>query len=271
MPTLSTSAFFREAGTGMGVVCLHSNASNSSQWRDLIDLLSPSYHVFAPDSYGSGKSPDWHSDQVISLSDEVDFIEPVLAQAGNPLILIGHSYGAAVALMAALRWPERIKAMVIYEPTLFSLVDSQQRPPNDVDGIRNAVAAASAALAQNDQDAAAKHFIDFWMGAGAWSETPDQRRPSIATSVVNVRRWGHALFTERTPIEAFAKLAFPILYLLGEKSPASAHAVAQVLLPALPQAQSIVLRNKGHMGPITHPADVNAQIKIFLDGLERSA
>ena len=33
--------FFREAGRGPGVVCLHSNASSSSQWRALMDGLAP--------------------------------------------------------------------------------------------------------------------------------------------------------------------------------------------------------------------------------------
>ncbi len=33
--------FFREAGAGPGVVCIHSNASTSGQWRGLMDLLSP--------------------------------------------------------------------------------------------------------------------------------------------------------------------------------------------------------------------------------------
>lgn len=148
---------------------------------------------------------------------------------------------------------------------LFSLWSIQKkRPPNDVDGIRNAVAAASAAVARNDLDEAAKHFIDFWMGAGAWSATPDQRKRSIANSVANVQRWGHALFTEPMPVEAFTKLEFPILYLSGEKSPASAHAVARVLLPVLPQAHSIVLSGKGHMAPITHPKEVNETIKTTL-------
>jgi pimeloyl-ACP methyl ester carboxylesterase len=51
--------FFREAGTGPGVVCTHSNASTSGQWRGLIDLLAPKFRVLAPDSYDSGKSPRW--------------------------------------------------------------------------------------------------------------------------------------------------------------------------------------------------------------------
>ncbi|WP_429444181.1 alpha/beta fold hydrolase [Paraburkholderia sp. 40] len=54
--------YFREAGVGPAVVCLHSNASTSGQWRALIDrLLAPQFHLFAPDSYGAGKSPQWSS------------------------------------------------------------------------------------------------------------------------------------------------------------------------------------------------------------------
>jgi pimeloyl-ACP methyl ester carboxylesterase len=50
--------YCREAEAGPGVVCAHSNASTSGQWRGLMDLLAPKFRVLAPDSYGSGKSPE---------------------------------------------------------------------------------------------------------------------------------------------------------------------------------------------------------------------
>src|SRR5262245_3906405 len=65
------TAFFREAGAGPGVVCLHSNASSSSQWRGLMDLLAPKFLVLAADSYGAGKSPAWPAGRRIGLRDEV--------------------------------------------------------------------------------------------------------------------------------------------------------------------------------------------------------
>ena len=256
--------YTREAGAGPGVVCIHANASSSAQWRDLIELLSQNHRVLAPDSYGSGKSPDWHSDGEIALQDEVNFIEPVFALAESPFTLIGHSYGAAVALVAALANPRRIRALAIYEPTLFSLVDAQSSPPNGVDGIRNAVSAAGAALDVGDRDAAARHFIDFWMGTGSWSATPAQRKPTITESMANVRRWSHALFTEPAAIDAFAALNIPVLYMLGGSSPESAHAVARVLLPALRGVRVIEFPGLGHMAPVTHPQVINAEIARFL-------
>ncbi|MBC7601169.1 MAG: alpha/beta fold hydrolase [Ramlibacter sp.] len=256
--------FVREAGSGPSVVCIHSNASSSAQWRGLIDLLAATRRVLAPDLFGSGKSPDWHSDREVSLRDEAAFIEPVLRLAGAPFDLIGHSHGGAVALISALADPRRVRAMVLYEPTLFAVVDERSPSPNGADGIRQAVVAASSALDRGDKDAAARYFIDFWMGAGSWDATPTQRKPAIADSVVNVRRWAHALFNETTPASAFAALDFPILYMLGEVSPRPAHAVADVLIPHLPCVKVVRLAGLGHMGPITHPEQVNAEIEQFL-------
>ena len=132
---------------------------------------------------------------------------------------------------------------------VFALVDAHSPPPNGADGIRNAVAAASAALDAGDRDAAAEHFIDFWMGAGSWKQTPGQRRPAIADSGVNVRRWSHALFTEPTPLAAFAALDVPVLYMVGKRSPESAHAVARLLLPCCRESNSSSSKASGTWRP----------------------
>ncbi len=256
--------YFREAGAGPGVVCLHSNASTSGQWRGLMELLSTDHHVVTPDLYGSGKSSDWHSDREIALSDEVRFIEPALEKAGEYFSLVGHSYGAAVALLTALANPKRVRSLVLYEPTLFSLVENAEPSFGSVQGIQNAVHAASAALDRGDRNAAAERFIDFWMGEGSWRATPSARQVPIAESVVNIRRWGHALFSEPTPVAAFAALDMPILYLLGEDSPESAHAVERVLSPTLPNVTVVKVKGWGHMAPMTHAEAVNARIAEFV-------
>ena len=256
--------FTREAGAGPGVVCTHSNASTSAQWRGLMDLLAPNFRVFAPDSYDSGKSPQWPSDRVINLRDEVALIEPVLTKAGSPLALVGHSYGAAVALIAALANPARVRAMALYEPTLFALLDAERPGPNEAEGIRSAVVDAGISLDAGNQDAAAERFIDYWMGSGSWQQTPEQRKPPIAASVTNVRRWSYALFNEPTPLETFRSLNVPILYMIGKRSTPSAHGVARLLVSALPRVEVVEFENLGHMGPVTHPDPVNEVIARFL-------
>jgi pimeloyl-ACP methyl ester carboxylesterase len=262
---LQPEPFYREAGAGPGVVCIHSNASTSAQWRGLIELLAPKFHVLAPDSYGSGKSPEWPSAEVIGLRDEVAFIEPVLARAGSPLVLVGHSYGAAVALIAALADPGRVRALALYEPTLFALLDAEAPPPNEADGIRDAVARSAVALDRGNRDAAAEQFIDYWMGSGSWQQTPENRKAPIAESVANVRRWAHALLTESTPLAAFRTLDVPVLYMVGKQSTPSAKGVARLLTSALPRVELLEFAELGHMGPITHPGPVNDAIARFIE------
>jgi pimeloyl-ACP methyl ester carboxylesterase len=262
---------FREAGSGPGVVCLHSNASNSGQWRALMDRLAPEFHVVAPDLYDSGRSPAWRSDRVMRLQDEVDLIESALAHAGAPIALVGHSYGAAVALMAALANPGRVRSIALYEPTLFSLLDAESPAPNEADGIRDAVADAGAALDRGDADAAAERFIDYWSGAGTWKSLPEQRRAPIAASVTNVRRWGRALLEEPTPLSAFRALNVPVLYMTGRRSQASALGVARLLSGTLPIVERVDFGEMGHMGPVTHADAVNEAIRRFLLRTTRGA
>jgi pimeloyl-ACP methyl ester carboxylesterase len=257
--------YVREAGHGPAVVCLHANAGASGQWRGLMELLAPKFRVLAPDLYDAGKSPRWPSDSVIHLRDEVSLIEPVLERAGSRLALVGHSYGGAVALTAAMMNPGGVRALALYEPTLFSLIDADRPAPNDADGIRKGAADVAAALEAGDQDAAAELFIDYWMWPGAWKRTPPERKPPIAAAVTNIRRWAYALFNEPTPLEAFRRLEVPVLYMVGKRSTASALGVARLLAPALPRAEFVEFEELGHMGPVTHPEKVNRAIARFLE------
>jgi pimeloyl-ACP methyl ester carboxylesterase len=254
------SASFREAGAGPGVVCLHSNASSSGQWRALMELLAPRFHVIAADSYGAGKSPARPPNTM--LRDEVALLEPALARAGDPFALVGHSYGGAVALVAAVMYPKRVRAIALYEPTLFALVERET--PRDVDGIRDTVVDA---VKVGDKFAAARTFIDFWMEPGAFDRMPERKREAIAAAGVDVDEWRKALFGEPTPRSAFARLDVPVLLLVGKRSPLSSRSVAQLLARTLPRVEVVELDDCGHMAPVTHPERVNGAIARFLEAI----
>jgi len=257
--------FFREAGSGPAVVCLHSNASSSGQWRALMDAMAPRFHVLAADSYGAGKSPPWPSDRRVGLRDEVALLDPVFARAGASFSLVGHSYGGGIALIAAMTHRPRVRAMALYEPTLFALVEQEARSPNDVDGIRNVVAESVVALEQGDATRAARCFIDFWMGDGSFGRMPERVQAATAESVKSIQGWKDALFEEPTPLATFGALDVPVLLMVGKRSPLSSRAVAQRLARTLPKVEVVELEGLGHMGPVTHPDTVNPVISRFLD------
>ncbi len=257
----SGRVFYRESGAGPVVVCLHANASNSTQWRPLMEVLSDRFRVFAPDSLGAGKSPPWPTDRT-TLGDEVSLLAPVLEGVGGRVSIIGHSYGGAVALMAALDYP--VAAMVLYEPTLFALLKEESSGQEGFREINTVVEDSVSFLGAGDPQAAAKRFIDYWAGPGAFDGIPDDRKPAVLDSIVNIERWRHALCEEPTPLGAFTELDIPILYLLGGRSPLSSREVARVLAPVLPQVEVVEFPDLGHMAPVTHPGLINPLIEEFL-------
>ena len=160
--------------------------------------------------------------------------------------------------------PDRIRALALYEPTLFALLEEEAPGQPAADGIRWAVADAVAAVERRDLAAAAERFIDYWRGPGTWRRMPCARREPIAASMRNVAGWAGALFSETTALAAFRALDLPVLCMVGAQSPASSRGVTRLLASTLPNVTVTEFDALGHMGPVTHPDIVNETVAAFL-------
>jgi pimeloyl-ACP methyl ester carboxylesterase len=230
-----------------------------------MDRLANRFRVLAVDLYGYGQSPAWPDDRKLTLADEARLLEPTFRAAGDRFHLIGHSYGGAIALRAALDNPGRLLSLVLFEPVLFAALmqeDPEQPAAREAASVRDDTIAA---VDRGELDQSGERFVDYWMGAGAWAKTPDKRRSVVAGTMRKVKHEWHALFTEPTPLEAFSRLAVQTLFLVGTDSPASTRGIARLLTARLPNLTVVELAGVGHMAPVTHPEKVNAEIETYLD------
>lgn len=253
-------AYFRELGSGPAVLCLHCSASTSGQWRPLMEQLAGRYHVIAPDLYGCGKSAAWPGQRPLWIDDQIAFLASAFERAGERFHLVGHSYGGAIALKAALGLKSRLASLVLYEPVLFSvLLDNAPHSPaaREIMAVRDDVLAGEPA-------AAAERFIDYWMGKGTWAATPDPRRAALVDAVQAQKPEWHSACNEPTPLEAFVALDVPALLMTGTSSTAAARAVARLVGGVLPRVRVEEIEGMGHMAPVTHPGAINARIERFL-------
>lgn len=245
------------------VVLLHSSASSSRQWESLAETLKPGFRVYPVDLHGHGRQPAWRCDSPFTLTDEAALVEPFLAEAGSAHI-VGHSYGAAVALKLATLYPYRVRSLVAYEPVMFRwLIDEapRDRPVQEIVAVADSIRDR---LAKGDEYSAARRFIDFWSGAGAWESLPGGKRESIATRIRAVLHHFDALFREPLQRAHLASLGIPMLFLTGAQTVDVTRRIGRLLRDALPHAHHETLHGMGHMGPITHAAEVNRQIVEFL-------
>lgn len=254
----------RKSGEGPVVLCLHSSTSSSKQWTKLTEHLTHSYQVIAPDLYGYGDSPEWNLDQTLSLGDELNLLQPVLDGICGPFHLIGHSYGAAVALTLAHEQPKRVRSLTLYEPVLFSLLfdsDHSAAETAEVGAVREDVANL---VQRGMHRQAGKRFVDYWSGSGTWDSFTDWQRDAVAKRMQKVVADFDAVIGHTTPLEAYRELDIPTLLLYGVESPESTRRIVEHLSQTLPKSEIRGFLGLGHMGPITHASEIAELIAKFL-------
>lgn len=106
-------------GTGPDVVIVHGLLSSITSWYFAVaPALATEYRVLMYDLRGHGLSEFSKSGYGLK-SMTGDLSDVVTCHAGSaPIVLIGHSYGAVIALRYALDHPERVRRLVLVEPPL---------------------------------------------------------------------------------------------------------------------------------------------------------
>jgi pimeloyl-ACP methyl ester carboxylesterase len=257
-------AYFREMGSGPSVVCIHCSGSSSSQWRALSELLANRFRVLAVDLYGSGKTAAWPKSAPMRLDDEVALLQPVFEAAGPRFHLLGHSFGGAIAMKAALSMRDRLSSLLVYEPVPFSLLLADapgSAAAREIMAVRDDTVRLAA---DGDLNGFAERFLDYWLGSGTWRSTPEARKPALAAAMPAVRCEWDAAFQEPTPLAAFSAIDLPALMMTGTRSTAAARAVARLVTGVLPSVQLEEIDGVGHMAPVTHPERVNPIVERFL-------
>jgi pimeloyl-ACP methyl ester carboxylesterase len=246
------------SGDAASLFLVHGSAVAGKSWNALAaPLRARGIVVVAPDRLGQAPGERWPAGQAMSFDDEAEHLAAALAAAPGPVHLFGHSYGAAVAMQMALRWPERVARLTLYEPTRFALLLDAGQPRGDAGREIVTIGRAAHARAAAGRDAeAAELFVDYWSGAGTWAAMDAGRQERLAPQMRKVGAEFLAAFADPLPLEMWRALEMPVLLLGGETSPAPVRAINALLASVLPCAASVTLPGIGHMGPMTHPAEV---------------
>ena len=193
------------------VVLLHSSASSARQWERLVEALAPHFRVRAIELHGHGERMAWRGDAPLTLADEAALAVPLLEEAGGAHV-VGHSYGAAVALKLTTMYPKLVRSLVTYEPVLFRWlfddIDHQQLGQ----GVVTVADSMRDRLANGQEHSAAQLFIDFWSGAGSWDSVPSGKQTSIAARMRAVFQQFDTLFREPLQRAQLALLNMPMMF-----------------------------------------------------------
>lgn len=104
--------FYIEKGQGMPMILLHGNGEDCGYFQKQIDEFSRYYHVYAIDTRGHGKTP--RGGQCFTIR---QFSEDLLGFMDGHRIdkahLLGFSDGGNIAMVFAIRHPDRVGRLVL--------------------------------------------------------------------------------------------------------------------------------------------------------------
>jgi pimeloyl-ACP methyl ester carboxylesterase len=239
-------------GAGPALVLVHGAFSDQhTNWEFVRPLLETRFTVYAIARRGRG-STDATSGH--GLEDESDDVVALIREIGQPVFLLGHSYGAQAALAAAPRAAERVRKLVLYEPPWPSSEGARLLPRleelarnEDWEGF--SVTFFRELLLVPEDEFQALHSSDLWPPI-----VGDAR-----ASLGDIR----ALLEYRFDPERFRELRIPVLLQFGTESPRQLYAT-DALAAVLPDARVEELAGQAHEAMTTAPELYAESVTRFL-------
>lgn len=241
-------------------LALHCMMGTGSYWGPIARQLGGQIDLRAPDFAGHGRAADWVAE---GLDYHTAATRQVARLIDRPLDLIGHSFGATVALRIAVGAPEAVRSLTLIEPVLFAAAPDDEQLAL-FSRMNDAVAAGA------PQDALADFLAVWGMPSDSGPSTlPDPsldarrlRQLSIAMAVNDVLVHDSANILRAGGLEG---IDAPVLIVMGEKSPVAIGKIADALAERMQDVGRASVPDAGHMLPITHPAEVAGLIAVNLE------
>lgn len=267
MPVLETNnqhIDYLDQGSGPTVLLVHSASGSNRQWRHLVETLASRYRVIAVNLFGYGETTPWPADQPQAVLDHTGLVTALMDQLPGPVHLVGHSLGGVVAMEAALHRPNQVASLALYEPNPFHLLQ-HHADKHGFDCMVAMMDETEALYRRGLFEEAARHFIVFWSDEASWNALPEDRRARFAANIGASVHEGRALQNNTTKLSDYAGLTMPTLLMYARDTLPAILSVQQVLIHACPHWHAHIFDEGGHLAPLTHAEQVNAQIEAFLD------
>ena len=251
---------YQDCGRGSAVLLIHGMGGSSQTWREVMPHLATRHRVIAPDLLGHGRS-SWSAPWTIDAN-VAALARLIEAEAAGPVVVVGHSFGGAIALHLAAARPELVSGLVLLDPAI------------GLDGDRMR-AVAEAMMASPDYPDAAEARAE--KVNAAWADVPaefidDELTEHLVESPDGRYRWRICV---PAMMSYWSELARPIVLphnripttlLKGARSdpPYVGKALINGLSERLGPDFQLIELDCRHMVPLAKPAETAAAIRDML-------
>jgi len=247
-----TTVSYSVAGSGPPLVLVHGAFSDhETNWAFVAPGFQQRFTVYAIARRGRGLT-DATTDH--TLDDEAQDVAAVVRSIGAPVRLLGHSYGAHCALLAAAQQPDCVEKVVLYEPAWPSIMNP------------DAMSALETLATAGDWDQFAFAFFGETLHVPLRElealRVSELWAPIVADAPASLGDL-RALRAHRFDPGRFAGLRIPVLLQVGSESPRDLY-VTDALAAVLRDVQIDTLAGQAHEAMTTAPRLYTEATMAFL-------
>ena len=269
---------YRERGKGEPLVLVHGSASDLRTWEEQLPALGERYRAI---SYS--RRYHWPNDPIpegrdYAMPEHVDDLRALLEALGAaPAHIVGHSYGAFLALLLAIGEPRLVRSLVLCEPPAITLYVSNDPRPAEIIGLtlrkpRTAAALvrfgaagaapAKAAARRGDMAAATEALGRAVLGAEFYERLSAERLEQARANTMRAELLGSGF----APLDdaSVRALRMPVLLVGGGRSPEVFPRLLDRLQELLPHAERVEIAEASHIVHEDSPGAYNAAVATFL-------
>jgi pimeloyl-ACP methyl ester carboxylesterase len=256
MPRLSVNGvelYYEEQGEGIPLLGVHGTPGSAAMWTDAARELGLHGRCIIYDRRGFHRSAPPTAFETLDLVDHVDDAAGLLAALHvGPAVVIGRSTGGLIAIELARRFPDKVKALVLLEPALFTI-------DPDADGWARRLRIRVLERSAGGPGQVAEALLREALGDEAWENLPEIHQQIFTGTgpavLAEIKGNGMDLSEDALELneDELAEIRRPALIVSAEDSIEVCRLVNARLSGAVPYSQSVLVPG-GHLISPAHPA-----------------
>jgi pimeloyl-ACP methyl ester carboxylesterase len=258
-----------EKGEGEPVVFIHGAVSDFRTWIEQIEFFSAmnyravSYSRRFHRPNAEFKPGAANYSRSLHTSDLVGFLRALDAGKAH---LVGHSYGASIALMTALDHPELVGSLVLGEPSPFPTLLDKETERRLLLEQKAGFDKARRLMRNGQKEEAVRHFLHVVVGVDVFPLLPEERRAVVLENADTLEPMLETYYESPSLNAERLKsvVGVPTLLVTGELSPRLARLSNEAINRLLPDSRISVLRRASHGLQMENPEGFNRMVGNFL-------